>query len=348
MTYHESQPSDRLGLTLIEVVMVAAIFTVLMVAATVNLHRDSEALRPLARKTPQETKADVMIDQIERQLEFARGPAEQAFLRTKLDADEAKTIEVDTTWGFPDRGVLLVGPGTLREERIRYQSFDVAPGRFMGLTRQELCTAASSHDNGTLVRWAGMAVILEGQVDPSLGFYDGISQELFGQVFYRGDGTGFSFRVPAEPAGEADLFDDTGKVRWDAVVEGNETLDDWSCLFFDPVAVITEAARGTDLNSDGDRDDIFELGRISMRSWNALEPDAPATEIALCPPMVLQEQCAWGSDLDNDGFQDPIFLWKPVAGRLRLRLFLLTSNETGFTEVRLVERAMFLRNGSQS
>lgn len=336
------------GLTLIEVIFAAAIFATLMVSVTINVHRDSEALRSLARRSSMEIKADVMINEIKRRLEFAQGGTSQAWLQADLDGGETGEALVDTTLGFPDQGMLLLQPGTLSEERVAYQNFGTIPVRFTGLLRGQQCTTSTNHPDGTLVRWADMAVVLEDQINPPVNFYDGVSQELIGQLFYRGDGTGFSFRVPTDPTGSMDFFDDAGNVQWGATVEGVDTLDGWSCLQFRPVATISEAARGVDFNADGDRTDNFDLGRIVIRSWVTNDPDMPTTEIALCPPMVLQEQCAYGSDLDNDGFQDPIFLWDPTSGRLRLRLFLLVSNDQDIPEVRPIERAMFLRNGSQS
>ncbi len=338
---------SRSGLTLIEVLIATAIFSVLMVTATLNVNRDARALKSLARKSSLEVKADVMINRIESQLEFAQAATVQAWLQADVTGGETNLILVDTTLGFPDQGTLLFEPGTVREERIRYATLGPTPNTFGTLTRAQRCTPASNHADGTLVRWSDSAVVLEDQLNPPVAFYDGASQELLGQLFYRGDGSGFSFRVPTDPTGSMEFFDAAGEVTWGATVQGNDILTGWSCLHFDPVAVISEAARGFDFNSDGDQTDTFDLGRIAMRSWDTANAAIPATEVGLCPPMILQEQCNWGSDLDNDGFQDPMFLWDPTSGRLRIRLFLLTSNQIERPEVRLIERAMFLRNGSQ-
>lgn len=337
---------SRTGLTLIEVLIATAIFSVLMVTATLNVNRDARALNSLARKTSLEVKADVMINRIESQLEFAQAGTVQAWLQADMSAGETQAISVDTNLGFPDRGTLLFEPGTAREERVSYDTFGLLPSTFATLDRGQRCAPATAHADGTLIRWADAAVVLEDQLNPPVAFYDGASQELLGQLFYRGDGTGFSFRVPTDPSGAMEFFDATGEVTWGATVEGQPILTGWSCLYFDQVAVISEATRGFDLNSDGDQTDTFDLGRIALRSWDTADPTA-ATEVGLCPPMILQEQCAWGSDLNNDGFQDPMFLWDPRSSRLRIRLFLLTSNQIERPEVRLIERAMFLRNGSQ-
>lgn len=337
----------RAGLTLLEVIIAAAIFSVLMVTATLNVHRDGQALRSLARRTHLESKAHEMLENIQARLEFAQGTTPQAWLQADLNAGETNTIEVDSTAGFPDAGTLLLQPGTANVERIDYVNLNPLGTQFLTLSRGVQCTDGSGHDDGTLARWAGMAEAIEDQIAPPASFFDGVSQEMFGQVFYRGDGYGFSFRVPTDPSGNMEFFDGTGAIQWGATVNDTPLLTGWSAVYFDPVALVSEAARGFDLNEDGDTLDSFDLGRIRLRTWDTAAPDT-FTDFVLCPPMILQEQCNWGGDLDNDGFQDPMFLWDPGSGRLRIRLFLLVSTQIEVPEVRTVEHAMFLRNGSNS
>ena len=101
-----------------------------------------------------------------------------------------------------------------------------------------------------------------------------------------------------------------------------------------------------DLNADGDEADTFDLGRIRMRSWDSANPGAPATDVALGPAFVLQEQCNWASDLDGDGFEDPMFLWDATQARLRVRLFVLEGTINARPSVERLETSVFLTNGS--
>jgi hypothetical protein len=85
-----------------------------------------------------------------------------------------------------------------------------------------------------------------------------------------------------------------------------------------------------------------------MRSWDATTPATDYIDVALGPPIVLQERCAWGGDLDGDGFEDPIFLWDREGGRLRARLFIMAAARKNVPQVRRVESTLFLRNGAEN
>lgn len=346
---HREQPNElrgNCGMSLIEVMIAVVVLSIIMMAATLNLQQDTKALNSLARKTGREAQAERMLADISDQLEFAQGATPRAWLNTALTGGETAEIVVDTNLGFPDVGTLLVRPGTANEERIDYDGLTLGPVTFTNLTRGAHCTDPSGHPDGTLLRWSAVAEAIEDQTAPDASLFDGFSNELLGQVFFRGDGDGFSFRLPTDPAGGTNYFD-FGGVRWGAEVAGVPTITGWSAIQFEAVAQITEAARGADINNDGDQLDTFDLGRLRHRSWDTANPGGAGTDRALCPPMILQEQCNYGSDLDGDGGSDPMFLWDPFSGRLRIRLFLLTSNVGELPEIRLVETAMYLRNGAQ-
>jgi hypothetical protein len=318
-----------------------AIVTVLMLSVTSAVQREAGSLSSTIRRTDVERRARTMIDRIEAELEYAQAASPTAWLTAALGSGGGE-VEVSDVRGFPDRGTLLIGAGTAGEERLDYRALASGPDRFATLARGAQCTAATAHAEGDAVLWAGMATALDDQTAPPAAQWDGISREQNGQVFFRGDGSGFSYRVPTDADGDGDVFDGE-TITWGAVVAGTPTNDGWTAVYFEPAAVISELARGFDLNGDGDLDDVFDLGRIRLRSWDIFTGDA--SDVALSTPVALQEQCNWGGDLDADGFADPIFLWMPNSGRLRIRLFLLTTGEHERSEVRTIEAVHFLRNG---
>ena len=337
--------TGRRGLTLVELTVSVLLIALVMGAVTMALDRDTRGLAQMTRKSFVEEQLAIAADRIEQELRYAIAFEPQTLLDGDAGAGDTASLAVLDNEGFPDGGALLVRPGTASEERIGYDGLGLGPDLFLNLERGDECTAPAAHLDGGTVLWSGSAFAIENQINPAAEFFDGQSMEFGGPVFYRGDGWGFVYRRPCDPAGNREYLDALGEVQWGSRVNGVNTLDGWSCLYFEPSTVLTEAQRGSDLNADGDQNDTFELGRLRMRSWNAANPAAQTTDVALCPPVILQEQCARGADLDGDGFEDPVFLWDAETSRLRLRLFYLTSTEATLEPVRSMNVAFFLRNG---
>lgn len=331
------------GMTLMDLTIGLAVVSVLMFAITVAIQREARSLMTVTRRTDTERRARVMLDRIESELEFAQAANPRARLTGDLGAGTGGPASVDTVAGFPDVGTLLIDAGEIDEERLDYALVEDAPARFSLLTRGVRCSGGASHDEGEQVLWSALARHIDDQTAPPAAQFDGVSQEFSGQVFFRGEGTGFSYRAPIDFDGDGDLYDGD-EISWGSVVQGVPTPNGWSAILFEPVAVVNEADRDFDLNGDGDRVDVFDLGRIRMRAWDPTNP-GPVSDIALCSPMVLQEQCNWGGDLDADGFADPMFLWDPLTGRIRIRLFLLTGADNDRPQLRTIETVTFLRNG---
>lgn len=340
-----SPSGRRSGLTLLEVILGLAVMAFVLGVATLYLHRQASTMSSSTRDSGMMHRAEIMLDEIADDLRFAKGDVPTAWLTEDLNAGASAFLELDTTLPFPDSGTLLLQPGSPQVERIDYAAIDPGSGRLLMLGRGSACTTEGDHPAGTAVLWAPAATAIDDQDAPDAAFFDGASQELLGDVFFRGDGSGFAFRVPVDPAGGQDYFDASGEIQWGAVVDGAGTPDGRACFRFTPVAKIEESARGADLNGDGDEDDTFDLGQISKRVWDSNAGGASGFEVALCPPMVLQEVCRWGADLDADGLDDPIFLWEPASSRLRIRLFLLDAGRDGAPVVRTSEVSYFLRNG---
>lgn len=333
----------RAGLTLTELAIVSAVMVIVLFAGIAVVLRDTRLSNSTIAIGTAETHAQRMIRKLVGQLSPARGEIPQAVLTVDLTAVDVSAVSVDTTAGFPDQGLLLVNRGSGGMERIAYTALDSATTRFSTLTRGSECTTGRSHAAGASVLWSGMAHVVDLAGTPPASAYDGRTTEPEGIAHFIGDGTGFSFRVPTDPAGGDDVLDN-GDIRWGADVNGVPTLNGWSALVFQPRSAITEAEVNTDLNQDGDRTDTFEVGQIRARAWDTANSTVPASDIGLGPAVVLQERCRHGGDLDGDGFADPIFLWDPAQRRLHVRLFVLGRSTGEVPAVRRVESMIFLRN----
>ena len=332
----------RRGMTLIEVLISTTILTLVMTAAVVGVQREARGLSERVGSGTRERLIQELVQKIESRLEFAAAALPDGTLLQ--DFGGGSGMWIDSTLGFPPIGSVLVDPGTSHQERLGYRGLD-ALEHVLFINEEGLdCTEPSSHAKGAHVLWTGSATAIENQENPLENQYDGEASGAFGTVFYRGDGTGFSFRVPTDPEGGSQYFDTKG-VRWGATVAGKATTQGWASIFWLPVHTYSEKTLGRDINSDGDRLDEFQVGRLHYTAWNAFENDVESTHVGLCPPIVLQEKCNHGGDLDGDGFDEPIFLWNPLDSSLHVRLTILTS-EGG---LETVQTTVFLRNGrSQS
>ena len=98
-----------------------------------------------------------------------------------------------------------------------------------------------------------------------------------------------------------------------------------------------------DVNQDGDRVDVFDVGQLRRVNWDVTNPNLN-DDVGLGPSAVLQERCNWGGDLDSDGSDDPLFLWNPDTNELHVRIFILGLTKSGLPIVRRVESVLYLRN----
>jgi hypothetical protein len=333
--------SRRAGFTINEILFATAIMTVVLLASFALLQHDVQMQRSSLSISVAETKAQSMLYKLERELVDARGESPRATLTLSLGSGGG-SADVSSTLGFPDRGLLLIDRDNGAREIAAYAALG-GPTSFQGLTRGQQCAGPADHGTGAEVLWAGSAEPIPQQVNPPASTWDGQSLEPTGVVFFRGLGSGFSYRVPTDAAGGTDYL--TGDdVQWGETVAGAPTLSGWGAIVYTPVWVFDEAAERHDLNNDGDTADRFDVGQLRRRTWDTADPTVPATDVGLGPSVVLQEQCNWGGDLDNDGFDDPVFLWDPDRRTLHVRLFVLGTSPSALPIVRRVESVIFLRN----
>jgi hypothetical protein len=214
-----------------------------------------------------------------------------------------------------------------------------------GLVRGVQCTSSISHGVQAEVLWQGVAEPLAQQdPPPGPGEFDGVAMETAGPVFFRGDGTGFSYRVPISPDGDGDYLDGSD-LKWGAEVPGvGETRDGWHAVYFSPRLTFDESIHGDDVNGDDDTDDVFDVGQLRRVTWDTSDPAVPAFDVGIGPTALLQERCNYGGDLDGDGFDDPLFLWDPWTNELHVRMVLISTARQDDPLVRQIESVMFLRN----
>ena len=332
------------GMTLIELMIALVVLSLVMTGLLGSMQREASVLADMTNTTARERTAAEMLGRLESLLEYAAGATPRAFLVSDMAAGETLEITVDSNQGFPPFGFLLLEPGTAWEERVQYADLDPVTNKFTDLTPGARCTGESGHNTGLPVLWAGLGLALDDQVAPPADQWDGRLDTDTGPVFFRGDATAFSFRIPTDPGGKGEYFDDDG-IKWGAAVGGADTLEGWAALRYDAVLELREDVEGRDLNRDGDVVDVFDLGRIELVTWNAFAA-GPPTRVRLCPPIVMQERCNEGGDLDGDGFDDPIFVWFPMEGRLEVRLFLALGHVNGRQVIRRTSSTIHLRNGA--
>lgn len=333
------------GFTLVEMIIALGVVSVILAATTLSLHKESASISDMQRLSHSERLIQDLFTKIEQRLDFAQGIEPTSTLDAPLSGGGTGTIALTDVFGFPHEGMVVIDPGSANAERVSYTTLSPGTNTLETLTRAERGTSDVSHPVGSLVSWEGVATPTENQVAPAAGTFDGQTNDLRGPIFYRGDGVGFCYRKPVDPAGTG-TFIEPGGIRWGATISGTDVEDAVGAVVFEPVARITELERQFDINRDGDLADAFDLGRIRDIAWNAVDPALGSSTLALVTPIILQEVDDYGSDLDADGFLDPMFLWTPDSGRLRIRFFALLGDVGGREVVRRFETVLYLRNGA--
>ena len=347
MSHRHRHARARAGFTLVESSFAATMLGVVLLGSIVLLARNTQMSQGSIGVHVAQNQAQALIYRLERELANARGERPVATLGEALGGGTGGTLRLDSTHGFPPTGLVLIDRGTDHAERIAYGTLAADGTTLDQLVRGTQCTASAAHAQGSEAIWCGLAETLSLSGNPPADLWDGRALESAGPVYFRGDGLGFSYRLPTDPAGGQDYLVD-GALQWGATVGQTPTLQGWCALVYVPRDLFQESERAFDLNRDGDTDDLFDVGQLHRRSWSTNAPADGATDTVLGPCVVLQERCHPGADLDGDGFEDPLFLWDATSGRLHMRLFVLGTNRQGEPAVRRVESLVFLRNEAGS
>lgn len=325
---------SRRGTTLMEIMIATALFSVVFLSSMALMESGQRFSRSTLEITAVEDLAQQMLFRIERLLSNA-SPNVPSTQVPALDA-VSNSATLTSNDGFPPRGLAVLDPGTANQEIVSYDGLG-AGGELFALVRGEQCTEAAGHVQADAL-WAGAAEpwLLAGPTTRT-------SSELGVATVFRGLGAGFSFKVPVDPTGGLNLIQGT-QIRWGASVRGTgQTASGRMAIYFAPVSTFDEAEANADINGDGDRVDVFDVGQLRRVAWDVTAPNMD-DDVGLGPSVVLQERCNWGGDLDGDGFDDPLFLWNPTSKELHIRLFILGSARSGLPVVRRVESFLFLRN----
>ncbi|MEM7311062.1 MAG: hypothetical protein AAF682_30610 [Planctomycetota bacterium] len=334
----------RRGYTFLEITISVALFVLIFGSLIAVLSQDQTMTKTTVTASGLENSASRMLFWIERELANASGATPSTTVTAEATPG-ASSVRVSSTVGFPPAGILLINRGEPNEETLSYAGLDPDAVLFLDCDRGLQCTTEAKHELDSEVLWGGLAEPLDQQAPPPpASTYDGIALEAEGPVYFRGQGTGFSYRIPVDPDGGQDFLDGDELKLGATVPEVGPTLDGWMAIYFQPRNVYVEADRGFDVNGDGDAEDEFDVGHLRQVSWDVSNPDATPRDVAVGPANVLQERCNYASDLDSDGFEDPMFLWNQETNELHVRLFLIRTSTSEPPVTRTVDSVVFLRN----
>jgi len=114
------------------------------------------------------------------------------------------------------------------------------------------------------------------------------------------DGSSFTFRQPVTTGPGGSIFDAKGEIIWGIQDQSGPRAGGSCTISFRSRRILSEVEQGSDLNRDGDQNDVFEVGELVAISDAGLSLSLPRMRI-----LVVKDD--WGGDIDGDGKPDPIF-----------------------------------------
>ena len=100
----------RAGFTLLEVTIVAALMAVMLYGAFTVVTRDTQLGESILHIGNVELRCQQMLFTLERELSDADGNEPLGVLGASLTATQTDKVEIGSTLGYPDQGILLSLP----------------------------------------------------------------------------------------------------------------------------------------------------------------------------------------------------------------------------------------------
>ncbi len=143
------------------------------------------------------------------------------------------------------------------------------------------------------------------------------------------------FQTPVDWDLDGDRLDDNNLIEWGCDEEVGPVLGSSITYAFEPYGQLAELVDGVDYNGDGDRADLFRIGRI-------IRTTTGGRRISFGDLDVLLNRLEPDGDIDGDGEDDPLFVLD--NGSLMIRAFALNQNVDGQPRIETFTSQVNLRN----
>ncbi|MDB4426586.1 prepilin-type N-terminal cleavage/methylation domain-containing protein, partial [bacterium] len=141
--------SDQGGFTLIEVSIALSVMTVILLATSAVLRKETRGIMELQNMGHSEKVMNGAFHRILRTIQFARGYSPETNLVSTLNAAESGEVLLGNVTGFPESGLLVVDRGQATEEIIRYETHAAIGSGLWTLERGVEGTTARGHSAGS-------------------------------------------------------------------------------------------------------------------------------------------------------------------------------------------------------
>src|SRR5262249_7954338 len=111
-----------------------------------------------------------------------------------------------------------------------------------------------------------------------------------------------TYQLPVDPDADGDVTDANEQIEWGSPEPTGDVLGGQIRMEWRLDRTVSEATLKEDINRDGDRNDVFKVGRlVRVTSTGKTRPFGPAA-VATSSPNP-------GGDVSGDGVADPPFVW---------------------------------------
>ena len=113
-------------------------------------------------------------------------------------------------------------------------------------------------------------------------------------------GTSITFALPIRGKEDNSILAEDGEIRWGISDRMGIRKDGYCKVVFKPKKKLIEGEIDKDLNGDGDKEDVFHVGRLKLVTDES-------DELGLKEIVVVLAGANMGGDVDGDGVDDPLF-----------------------------------------